>query len=648
MSEWRLTANAQRVAEVGAVMLVLGLAATLRLHRLDLADLRFDEAIALRLARGIAEGHWLAIAPFSGSVANHPPAYLYVMALPYLFMRAWWLAFVWRVMLDVAAVGVTWWMTRRHFGRGAALIAALLFAVAPWAVQMARKTWLAVLPLGSALALWGLLEVVSRREAWGWALVGWGLVLTLGAHWSGLFALPLVGVVLLWRWRTVRALPALIGWTPLVLFGAAYLVTDLQGGASNMRALVNAGSGVVQHSLDALQRALWLSGGAHLSDLTGPAFEMWRAQPIWSWRWLDTLQQLWLGAGVLSALWLAWRAPHLRMAVLVVLAWEGVPIVLQVRHTQPVQMHYLLLTYPAPFVLMALVWQLVRRDLATRAVLLAVTMPLTTYHVVLTLHFSHFLEHHVTYPGGYGPPVRAALALSQAVRDEVQAGRACEVLVVVPGADPNVDEAATVLDVLLADLPRRFVNARDALIVREDAPLVYVFAPEAVSARDLAAQHYAEWQARAFPIAEQGGPAFHLARAAGLRMPGDLRPLPAQWAKGFGMLGYRAELRADTLHFEAYLRVFGVPREDVHWFAHLYAGEARIAQHDIAGVHPSQWREGDILLLRFVLPHAPPNAALHFGAYTFPEVARIPLINESGGAIGESVVVSLSAALDSR
>jgi len=57
---------------------VIALAAALRLYRLDLVDLRFDEATALRQAMQIAGGGWLPVAPFSGSVANHPPTYLYL------------------------------------------------------------------------------------------------------------------------------------------------------------------------------------------------------------------------------------------------------------------------------------------------------------------------------------------------------------------------------------------------------------------------------------------------------------------------------------------------------------------------------------------------------------------------------------------
>ncbi|MDW8053708.1 MAG: hypothetical protein RMJ86_04070 [Anaerolineae bacterium] len=647
MSESRSTANAQLAAEWGAALLILGLAAALRLYQPALVDMRFDEAIALRLARGIAEGHWFGLAPFSGSVVNHPPAYLYAMALPYAFTRAWLAAFVWRVTLDVAAVGMTWWMARRHIGRGAALIAALLFAVAPWAVQMARKTGIVVLPLGSALGVWGLLEVASRRNSWGWALVGWGLVLTLGAHWSGAFALPAVGAVLVTRWRTLRLAPILVGGVPLVALSTAYALHDARLGSPNMQALLSASRETAQCSLDALQRALWLSGGAHLSDLTGPAFTLWQAQPLWALRLVDDAQQLWLGSGVLAALWLAWRQPALRTTALVLLAWWASPILLQACHTQPVQMHYLLLTYPAPFMLMALVWQLAQPHHAARTLLINAVAALTAYHLALTLQFTHFIGTHVTYPGGYGPPVRAALEASQAVRDDLRQGHIREVLILTPGADPNVEGSATVLDVLLADLPRRFANSREGLVLREDGPVAYLLAPEVEDAVPRAARHYAVQHTQAYPLAPSDARAYRYMRASTLRLPADLQPLPAQWARGFGLLGYRAHTSTTTLHLDAYVRIFNAPQEeDVHWFAHLYVGNQRVAQHDVAAVHPSQWRPGDVLLVSFILPLPPlvGNSALHLGAYTYPAIERIPLTDSNGNIIGDTVTIPIALA----
>src|SRR5689334_1766498 len=86
------------------LIVILVLAAGLRLYALDLIDLRYDEASAPQYALSIAQGHWLAVAPFSGSVANHPSVYLYVLALPYLVSRDLMFIAAFRVFLDVLAI----------------------------------------------------------------------------------------------------------------------------------------------------------------------------------------------------------------------------------------------------------------------------------------------------------------------------------------------------------------------------------------------------------------------------------------------------------------------------------------------------------------------------------------------------------------
>src|SRR5450759_2348858 len=156
---------------------VLILAAVLRLQSLELIDLRYDEASAPQFALGIAQGPLLAVAPFSGSVANHPPVYFYALALPYLFTRNVMVVAVYRAMLDVAAIALLWWLCVRFFNRRVALVSTLLISVAPWAVQYSRKLSMLTLSIFLILLLFGLLEALKRRNAWGWAIAGLGLAL---------------------------------------------------------------------------------------------------------------------------------------------------------------------------------------------------------------------------------------------------------------------------------------------------------------------------------------------------------------------------------------------------------------------------------------------------------------------------------------
>ena len=660
--------------------LILALAAFLRLYQLDLIDLRFDEASALQSALGIARGQWLLVAPFSGSVANHPPVYLYLMALPYLFTREVLTVVAYRALLDVAAIGLCWLVCRRHFNVRVAHVAALLFAIAPWAVQYARKTWTAPLPLFSMLLLWGLLEVVQRRNPWGWSLVGLGLALCIGAHLSGLFLLPVVLIALVMGFRTLRWRPVLMGLVPLVLLAAAYLSYDAGHDFANVRALLGRTSTAtstnsaaqmtspLSNAGDALRFTAWLSGGAHLSDLTGPSFADWTAQSAQAFSWLDDLQQalFWVSlVGVLACAILVWRQTQRRNALLIVLTFCIVPAVWQLRSQpagQPLQQHYFTLAYPAQFVLMALAADAVfarGRQLAqqtvTRAQMGAAMSGLVAGLIVLigawqvfsTLRFYEFVQQHVTYPGGYGPSVRQALQQTQLASAQITSGQFPDVIVVAPGGDPLVNEPSTVMDALLAGVPHRFVNADVALILRE-GPAQYLFMPNTQRAL-LALRAETNVSADAADLGENTSNVIHIETnglaAHAYEMPAALTS--AAWANGVQGLGYTATKSLDQLHLQIYLRVTrrAEPGTDVHWFNHVLVNDAKMAQADGGGVHPANWREGDILLQWFdvPVPAAVPSGpyALRIGCYTYPQLAPVMLIDAAGNPSADSVTFPL-------
>ncbi len=626
---------------------MLLIAAALRLVWLDLADVRFDEASALQHARGIAEGRLLPVVPFSGSVANHPPAFIYAMAPIYLFSRDVLVAIAWRALLDVAAVAVTWLIGRRYFNARVAFVAALLFAVAPWAVQFARRTWVTVLPLGSALLMMGLLEVASRRQARGWAAVGFGLTLTLGAHWAGLYLLPLVAIVAIARRDTFRPAPVLIGAMPLLLFAGAYLAYDASRDFHNARAMLgNFSNGNAAFSDMALWFALWISGGAHLSDLTGPSFGEWQRGLPPLLPYLDDAQVASLAGSTILVMELSLerRSDYPRAALWVVLASFLLPILLQLRPSRPVQIHYLLVTYPASFLLMALgadwLWQRVGAHL--RPLLALAMLLLLGWQGFITFRFYDFVQHHDTSPGGYGPPLRRTLAAAALAREAVQRDQASEVILSMPGADPLVDEPATVLDVVLAQAPRRFADARHGVILRE-APAVYGFAADTGLARMLWAMHFpsSEIISRTGALRTDGSQDLLFALAPAAQLPQAVTPLPAQW-QGFGLLGYLVRWRDEGALVLAYVRVFEPPDVNLHWFVHAYQGETRVAQQDMSGVHPRFWRSGDILLLWFDLPLRRDAAyQLRLGAYRYPEVQNMPVLDAAGNPVDDAVTIEL-------
>ena len=651
-----------RRSEWIAFALVVALAAALRLHRLDLIDVRFDEASAPQLAMGIARGDWLPVAPFSGSVANHPPTYLYLLALPYLFTGDFMTIAAYRALLDVAAIAACWWLCRRffeaaHFAHAIpriAFIACLLFAVAPWAIQFARRTWLAPVPLFQVVLLFGLLEAVVRRNPWGWAVAGWGLALSAGAHLAAIYLIPVVLVALIVGRATLRLPPCLVGLLPLLILVGSYLAFDAGQSFRNVRALLGAAGSTANWSADAVRFALWASGSAHLSDLTGGAYPAWRAQAWEAFGWIDALPMALLASSAgLLVIRLA-RQPLWRAApgIVVLLAWLALPVALQLRPSRPLQMHYFVTLYPAPFIVMALGLDVVAtalRTSATRSTAAWASACLVAlvvgWQVLTTFRFTEFIQRHDTSRGGYGPPVRSALDAASLARDAIRAGLARDVIVVTMGGDPRINGPATVMDVLLADLPHRFADAGAGLILREDAAQ-YIITPDAQAALDLLLRHAdAGAVVRRVPLQVGRQEAYTYVRVNFARLLA-VRPWPAQWENGVGLLGYRAG-QGNPLLMDYYLRVFreAEPGMDYHWFNHLYHGDQRFAALDGGGIHPANWRSGDVLLHRFAisLPDDAPARPyrLRMGAYRYPQVQNIMVLDAQGRPTTDHVTLNI-------
>ncbi len=629
--------------------LVLALATILRLYSLDTIDLRYDEASAAQFALSIANGNLLAVAPFSGSVANHPPVYLYILAVPYLFSRSFLVVAVYRVMLDVVAIGLLWAVARRYFNARVAFMAALFFAVSPWAVQFARKLWLAPLPLFSVILLWGLLAVVIHRNPWGWAIAGWGLALAIGTHLSALFLAPVFVIMLALNWRTLRPLPLFTGLVPMLALGMIYLANDSAHAFSNVHALLTASSQEGIFSLNAARFALWISGGAHLSDLTDGAYSAWVAQVPSVLNWLDTVQLGLLCAGFAYSIIQIGLTVHKRdwaaMRLMILLAaWMLVPVVLQLQPARPVQVHYLTPLYPVPFVLMALpidritTWTFTRPQGMARKGIFAAVSSLTAlilfWQVFTTFRFDDFVAVQDTSHGGYGQPVRAGLAVAALAQSAICQDTGCgivkdapgDVIVMTPGGDPLVNEQATIMNVVLAGIPHRFANS-DAGLIFPSRAAQYIITPGAEKALGLLIDNLESGgiQSRTFPVRSGYQPVYtYVTSTEPVRH--DYLPASAHWPNGISLQGYRATLQDNALLLDVLLHVDSEPTPgmDYHWYNHVLAQGVQIAQMDGGGIQAVNWRKGDTLLQRFQIPMpqpAPPGPyIIRIGSYLYPSI----------------------------
>lgn len=641
---------------VGAAILLV--AAVLRLNRLDLIDYRFDQAYPLQYALDIVSGRTLWGAQPHGSVGAHPPAYLYVIALAYVFTKKFIAIIAYRVLLDVLGVGLCWLIGARYFNMRAGLMAAALYAIGPWAIQFARITWPVPQPVFSALLLIGLLEMTARRNSWGWAIAGWGIALVAGVHMGGEYILPVVLIGLWMGRRSFKLAPALVGLLPIVAVAALFLSHEAAHNFEDIRGYLAALSEPATFSTKVIYNVLKLSGGFEIGDLSGKSFELWYDGVVSrSWFLLDDFQRAWFAlsfVGIFAAsIWfVARRKSGFWQNALLICLWVFIPVILQLRTTRPVAIQYMPVVLPAPFLLMALLADQLLRLSVSRAVRIPITLIVSCafavvmgWQVFTTLRFTDFVNTHVTT----GVPVRAALETHDMAQETISQKQASDVTLVIHDFPTPWNEQATIMRTVNADVPYRFLNSDgDGFTYRAQGGTQFIFTPGAqpMLERVLAQARLTSSQIMSIETAPGSGVWYaYLRLNQPLGLDGFSSAPHAVFDSGVSLDQVRMTYPApEQLHVEVILNVDKTPPENVdyHWYIHAFEGDAKIGQTDIAGVHPSSWRAGDKIFLAFDLaapPVAQPSARfIRLGSYTFPDVKPVMATLPSQAPAGNIVL----------
>ncbi len=649
------------------VLAILLLAAFLRLTRLDLAEFKSDEAGIARQALALVhEGQFPVVGPSSSQGPAHPPLQIYLTALPFAITQDPRLAVAVVALVHTAAVLMTYVLGARFFSRRVGLIAALLFAINPWAIYYARKIWTQNWPLATTLFVFFLLLLVVERRSWALMGASLALVALVGTHLGGLtFVVILVLVLLLFRSRVERR-SLLVGILIVTLFAVPYLYYDATHKWESLRGFFDLGADQAQIDLDAARFAAWLSSGFHYQDLTGARYVQFLAG-LPNLRWLDVIEMILLGAGLIYLIVgvvrhasrgsVVWDKTAGRDVVL--LLWMLVPVALQTRHSQPVYPHYFILLYPAQFLVIALFlsdgldWLASRFDRRVgrwlTVGLVALVAAIGTWQIYLEQNLVRFVAQYDT-PGGYGPVVGPTLEAALTAGDAAADG--ADILVVAQGDDPIWDNLPSAFDVLLPrDLSHRLVDGQEALVVPQ-RPTVYVTTPEVDEASAALAR-----QTGALLVKQINAPGERLFQV--FRRENESRddvlegmtPLesPRRLSNGVELLAYsiEGELRpGGTVQLTLAWWLDGSPPQDVdyHSFAHLADGDGeRFGQHDLSSFPTASWQAGDLVLTRFQIETdaaAPPgNYWIRLGMYSYPDIVNAPVVDAAGNPTADAVMV---------
>jgi 4-amino-4-deoxy-L-arabinose transferase-like glycosyltransferase len=403
--------------ERAAPLLVVLLAAALRLYRIDYAQYRGDDDMIVSLAFRLLH---FGESPLHGVISSlgvdNGPVSVYLLALPLALGADEVGVTVFIVALNTLAVALTYLFVRSFFSRRTALVVTLLFALNPWAVVYSRRARLnANVPLFTLLFMWGLLSVwtaVACRQALGRSsplatqvipgvMLGLSLSAVAQVHLSGMVHLVTAGVAALAgrMWRAPRMLLA-AGVTFAATF-APYLLTTVVPGL--LRVLASLPTSEEAASLWGVVD--WERTKLFFYLLTNRGYQSYASQ---GGRLLDTTQGFFALIDGLVLLAFAWgalvalrRALHRgapeRMVYLLLLAWVALPMVflappIKAEAFMAVFPFYYLVALPAPFILVAFGWRFLRE-------------PDQPYMTRLFLRDmdgrSQFIHEEVAYPAAY-------------------------------------------------------------------------------------------------------------------------------------------------------------------------------------------------------------------------------------------------------
>jgi 4-amino-4-deoxy-L-arabinose transferase-like glycosyltransferase len=644
--------------ELALLCIIVLLAAWLRLDSLDQVELLWDQAeiskCGLRMAR---EGEIAWTGTLSSTGLHFFMGAAWLMAIPYALSPSPVFATGFVAVINLAAVIGCYFLARRWFGRIVALVAALLFAVGPWAVVYSRRIWhLSFLPPFVLIYVVTGWQAFVRERRWAYLAHGLALAALVQLHFS---AVSFVLLTLLWALVFRKRLDwqgALAGGLLAILTFVPYFVVDAQRDWRNVRRF----TGVIQQpattDADAAYATWVITTGSDLHWLTGPDRyqEFLRATP--NARWLFAVEGGLAVAGGIVALWWATRRARRGLddeaaAVLMTVTWLAMPALFLTRHNRWVAPHYFTTTFPAQFILVGWLVDRVGRvsGRVARAgwgLLLALVLALAAAQVYETVSVLQFVTTHDT-PQGYGTPVSYEIQAVQTATHLSQEMGGTEVILLSEGEEPGRHEMPAAADVLMYGAPHRSVDIRTTLVFPA-SPVAYWATYDLTPGEELLGTLSPEVVEERILLRE-GIHSYRFYRwSGGLPPIPDLHPLPSPpfWANGAQLVGYRVEGDArpgTTVRWTLVWQVVHAPPEDVyyyHWFNHLLDGEGQLrGQQDGPSFLTQNWRVGDTILNWFdvqIPTDAPPGEyTMRVGMYAYPAIANVPLLDTNGEPEGE-------------
>jgi 4-amino-4-deoxy-L-arabinose transferase-like glycosyltransferase len=379
---------------------ILGIAAFLRLYRIDTVVFVDDNAVVFNMARdAIVHGLWPITSNRASLGILNFPLVVYLFMLPAAISSNPLWAEVMVGLLSTIAVLLAYLFVRRYYGRLAGTLVAFFYATCVMALAYSGEIWpQSVLSPFVILFLCYLFKgVVERRR--GWFLPA---ILLLGVlyqiHGSSLLLAVLLLVSCIFAFKTIRLYEIPLAVVLLGVLCSPYLFWEWQCHFSDVITLFNASRAPVHINLDALNfyrsflspyiLSPYVQSSASRSDrLPIDPHSVFVDTPLHYLRSLllleyalmlclllcgvlvTALQVLQprfrpLSAGKIDGIakksgeiriWLSdfWATPH-RQGLFLLLIWQVLLPMLLIRHSIPLYSHYFIIFLPGQFILIGL------------------------------------------------------------------------------------------------------------------------------------------------------------------------------------------------------------------------------------------------------------------------------------------------------
>lgn len=654
----------RRAPEAGALALILALGAYLRLAALDYGQFRGDDVNLWSIARHLALQPQILTRGLPASAAgfSNGPFQAYLL-LPATLLTANPLgAYVVVALFNILSIGLFWAFVRSYWGSRLALLAALLYAVNPWAVVFSRRL------LGNdlvapftVLLIWSLCDLVKRGRGRDSVLPLLWLAIVIQIYVGALTHLVLAGLGLAFGVRQLRARHLIGGVALFALLTAPYflgtLVPNLAGlafpfGSSRAPAQVDLTSTLYMfHSVSSEGYQAFANNAGRILDASSglPRAVSW-------------LTEAFLAIGLAVAVATVVRCLRQRtlaQAVPLILALTAIllPALLLVRHSATVYVYYMLTGFPMHFLLVALgvraVWRALRTVLTNSGrspgllphftVAAAVVLIVGT-HLLLSQAFLAAIREY--WPmSDYGLPLRYTLDLSENLRALVRQQGFSRIYIA--GSE---DREGVLFRALQPELPSlSFLNSADTFVVPEgDAgQALYVLSNGENWIGGTFSRHFGDAAVASLDVPGYGLRYSFLALETAKLGPDTLTKLPdlaparrytARLGDYLALIGYDlpAEVPSgDKLRVTLYWKVLGRPPQDISLFAHLIGARGSLwGQQDGLGYPVDRWQPGDLLVQWHDIPvpvGAPPvDYTIEAGGYFRSSGQRLPVYQERG------------------